>query len=69
MNALIAFAISFINSMVLKCVLMIFVISNHVVFFLQFYMLTYESGEFAYNQGHNIYGTLEQKAALRAIIS
>ena len=32
------------------------------------YMLTYESGEFAYNQGHNIYGTLEQKAALRAII-
>ena len=33
------------------------------------YMLTYESGEFAYNQGHNIYGTLEQKAALRAIIS
>jgi len=33
------------------------------------YMLTYESGEFVYNQGHNIYGTLEQKAALRAIIS
>ena len=32
-------------------------------------MLTYESGEFAYNQGHNIYGTLEQKAALRAIVS